>query len=150
MAQDRARARQLKVVRGRPAEMTILDLAHGVRIYLSLLNQSRELTAVMEDLRQRLLQAMQQARLAEFSANGAVAIRQVRRLPPRLDTDRAERILEREGRLQEAQRTVLDPDKATEILEELRAQGKLRREQIPYTEEREVEVLIVRPTEAET
>lgn len=137
-------------MKGRPAEAPVLDLAEGVRVYLSLQNQSRELNAVMEQLRVRLLEAMERTNLDEFFTDGIQTIRQMRRLPPKLNQEQAEKILRREGRLREAQHLVLDPDKARQVLDDLYSRGKIEQRELPYREPREVPVLIVRPVEEES
>ncbi|MGQ9677157.1 MAG: hypothetical protein ACUVX1_15960 [Chloroflexota bacterium] len=151
MARERAaQPRRLRVIKGRPAETPILDLGEGLRIYMSLQNQIQQLTNVAEDLRGRLLRAMEQAKLDDFYADGVHAIRQIRHVAPRLDPERAQRLLEREGRLQDALRTTLDPDKARQVLDELYIEGRIARNELPYTEPREIEALIVRAVEEES
>ena len=142
-------AERLRVAKGRPAETPILDLAAGVRVYLGLLIQSRQLEGVMDELRGRILDAMERLGIEQFDTDGIHASRQVRRFPPELDETRARRILARERRLGEVERTVLDPEKALQVLNELFLEGKLRREELPYAEPRTVDALIVRSAEEE-
>lgn len=134
---------RLRVVKPQPAELPILDLAEGVQVYRDLLNQGRQLEAIKDDLRGRILRAMDRAGIEDFRTNGVEAIRQVRHFPAQLNQGEAEKILQREGRLKEAEKTVIDPEKAKEILDQLYVQGKIGKGQLPYTEPREVEALIV-------
>lgn len=151
MAQERAiPPERFRVVRGRPAETAILDLADGVRLYLDLLDQSRQLEVVLGDLRGRILRAMERIGVDELTVDGVQAIRQLRHFAPELDEAAARRILERVGRLAEAERRVLDPAKAAQILDELFVQGRISRAELPYTPPRVVEALIVRRTDEAT
>jgi hypothetical protein len=148
MAQQPARrARNLRVVKGRQGEAPVLDLAEGLQVYFDLLNQTRQLQAITEELRGRLLRAMETMGLFDFESDGIQAVRQVRHLPARLDRREAERILREEVRLAEAQSPMLDPEKAREALDDLYVKGKLKKEELPYAEPRDVEVLIVRSAE---
>ena len=149
MATERATIRQpLRIVTGRPAETPVLDLAEATRTYALLLAQSRQLQETLDDLRERILRAMERTGVDELDVDGHRAIRQVRRFAPRLDEARAEALLRAAGRLEEAQRTVFDLAKARQVLEELCAQGEIREDDLPYGEPRAVEALIIRPIEA--
>ncbi|HEY8475779.1 MAG TPA: hypothetical protein VIN09_02795 [Chloroflexota bacterium] len=150
MARERAvRPERLRVVRGRPSETPILDLAEGVRVYLDLMDQGRRLQAVMDELRERIVRAMERIGVDDFYADGVHAVRQIRRFPPQLDEARAAELLAREGLLDQAERRVLDPERARRLIDELYAEGRLRREELPYTPAREVEALVVRRIEEE-
>ena len=138
---------RLRVVKGRPEETPIIDLQEGVRLYYDLLAEVDLLQDIADSMRGRILRAMERTGLDEFEADGVHAIRQVRHFPPRLNEERATRILEREGRLKEATTTTLDHEKARAILDELYVQHRIDKDELPYTEAREVEALIVRATE---
>ena len=137
---------KLRVVTERPGQTSILDLAQGVELYADLLGQSRRLQKLVEDLRLRVLRAMEREGIENFEVDGVTATRQIRHFPPKLDLTKAAEILQREGRLREAEEPRIDPEKAGRILDQLYIQGKLTRAELPYEEAREVEALIVQPT----
>ncbi len=137
-------ARPLRAVKERPAEAPVLALGDGVRLYLDLLDQQRALDATLGELRGRILRAMERAGIDAITADGIEAIRQVRHFPPPIEPDRASAILERAGRLSEAQRLTLDLEQARRILDQLYVQGTIDRTDLPYGEPREVDALIVR------
>ena len=137
--------RKLRVVTERPGQTPILDLAQGVEIYADLLSQSRRLQEMVEGLRLRILRAMEREGIENFEVDGVTATRQIRHFPPKLDVTKAAAILEREGRLHEAEEPRISPEKAGRILDQLYIQGKLTRAELPYEEAREVEALIVQP-----
>lgn len=142
--QRTTRAKHLRVVKARIGETPILDLADGIRIYRELITQRRQLESAVEELRQRILRVMDRVDVNEFTTDGVTAIRQVRHFEPEIDVTRATRILRAAGRLEDAQEKVLDPEKARAIIDALYVQGKIRKDDLPYGEPREVEALIVR------
>lgn len=137
---------KLRVVTERPGQTPILDLAQGVEMYADLLGQSRRLQEMVENLRLRILRAMEREGIESFEVDGMTATRQIRHFAPKLDLTGAAEILEREGRLREAEEPRINPEKAGRILDQLYIQGKLTRAELPYGEAREVEALIVQPT----
>jgi hypothetical protein len=145
MVQGRASARRgkLRMVRA-PAVAPVLDLADGIRLYASLQEQSRHLNALLDGLRGRILRAMEDTGTEELDVDGLSVVRQLRHFAPQIDLDRAQRLLEREGRLREAQRMELDADRAREVLDLLYRQGRLSRDELPWSEPRTVEALLIR------
>ena len=150
MAVERAPVpKRLRVVAGRAEDLPSLDLGEAVQLYALTLQQSRQLKRVLDTLRRHILRTMESAEVSEVSTADLHAVRQLRRLPPRIDVARATSLLERLGRLGEAQQVTLDERKARTILSQLYAEGRIRQEDLPFTEPREVEVLLVRPAGGE-
>lgn len=133
----------LRVVRG-PTATPVIDLADAVRMYATLQEQARQLGTIMEDLRGRILRALENADVEHLDVDGLRVVRQIRHFAPQLNVEEASHLLEREGRLREAQRLVLDADRAREVLDQLYVQGRISRAELPFSEARTVEALLVR------
>jgi hypothetical protein len=134
---------RLRAVEANPQNTPILDLAEGVRLYRDLLTQQRGLQASLDDLRGRILRAMERTGVDELAVDDVLAVRQVRHFPAQLDPEETERLLAREGRLAEAQRLELDVEAARHILDQLYVQGRLAKAELPFSEPKQVEALIV-------
>ncbi len=138
--------RRLRVVKGRPSETPLLDLAAGVRIYHRLAEQRQALDGTMEELRDEILSAMERSGIDDFYTEGLHVERQERHYPPEMDEAAAVAILRREGRLRQVQ-TALDPEKARRALTRLVEQGRIKPEELPFREPRTVAALVVRDAE---
>lgn len=140
-----AKARTLRALPTRAVrEAPVLTLEESVALYRRLLDQAEQLDASTRELRDQILRTLADLDTSEVRVNGLEVIRQVRHRVPALIADKAESILRRFDRLQECLVPKLDEQKATQVLEELRAQGKISAAQMPFEYKPETEALIVR------
>ncbi len=138
--------KRLRVVAPRPSieETTVLSFDDALHLYIALMEQSRQLDQHLQLIRQELLRAMEKLAITSVREADFEVIRQVRHRAPRMDTQKAEALLERFGRLKECLVPQLDEEKARKVLDELSAAGKIPKEQLPYEFPPESEILIVR------
>lgn len=138
--------RKLRVVAPRPSieEAPVLSFEDALHLYIGLLEQSHALDQHLQVIRQELLRAMERLGITSVREEDFEVIRQVRHRGPRLDTEEAEALLERFGRLKECLVPQLDEDKARKVLDELKDTGKIAEAELPYEYPPESEVLVVR------
>ncbi len=128
-------------------EVAVLNLAGALELYSDLLEQAKDMDQQVRMLRDNILRAMALRRLDHVLADGYEAVRQLRHHAPQLNEDRAARILEEQGRLQECQVTSLDQERARAVIDELFRHGALSKDELPYVYVRPTEALIVRRVE---
>lgn len=138
--------RRLRVVTDEVAvgQTPILNLEQIVFLYAGLLEQTRQLDELLEVLREQILRAMNELGIKSVREDEFEVIRQIRHRAAKLDEKKAEALLLRFGRLEECLTPQLDEQKVRQVLEELRAAGRIPEDQMPYVPVPESEALIVR------
>ena len=122
----------------------VFTLEEAIQLYIGLLEQARQLDQHLKVIRAELLRTMDGLGIQSVHQENLEILRQVRHYPPRLDRAKAEALLRQFGRLHECLVTELDENKARQTLEELRQQGRISEQQLPFEVLPESEVLIVR------